>query len=42
MGRRAADWTLTLDGYEAMTVTDDERVYLTPGFPLADPAEESR
>ncbi|MEV6173065.1 FAD:protein FMN transferase [Streptomyces sp. NPDC051954] len=48
MGREAADWTLTLDGYEAMTVLDDERVYLTPGFPLADrahrthSAEESR
>ncbi|MFD8815013.1 FAD:protein FMN transferase [Streptomyces sp. NPDC059627] len=42
MGRGAADWTLTLDGYEAMTVLDDERVYLTPGFPLADLAEESR
>ncbi|MDH6219255.1 FAD:protein FMN transferase [Streptomyces pseudovenezuelae] len=42
MGRGAADWTLTLDGYEAMTVLDDERVFLTPGFPLADPAEESR
>ncbi|MFJ6083185.1 FAD:protein FMN transferase [Streptomyces sp. NPDC092369] len=42
MGRRAADWTLTLDGYEAMTITDDERVHLTPGFPLADPVEESR
>ncbi|MFJ4787079.1 FAD:protein FMN transferase [Streptomyces sp. NPDC088794] len=42
MGRRAADWTLALDGYEAMTVTDDERVHLTPGFPLADPVEESR
>ena len=42
MGRGAADWTLSLDGYEAMTVLDDERVYLTPGFPLADPVEESR
>ncbi|MFD4524200.1 FAD:protein FMN transferase [Streptomyces sp. NPDC058470] len=41
MGRKAADWTLSLDGYEAMTVQDDERVYLTPGFPLADRAEES-
>ncbi|MFD5077061.1 FAD:protein FMN transferase [Streptomyces sp. NPDC058371] len=42
MGREAADWTLGLDGYEAMTVLDDERVLLTPGFPLADRAGESR
>lgn len=41
MGRKAAEWTLDLDGYEAMTVLDDERVFLTPGFPLADGAKES-
>ncbi|MFJ6392848.1 FAD:protein FMN transferase [Streptomyces sp. NPDC091972] len=41
MGRGAVDWTLRLDRYEAMTVLDDERVYVTPDFPLADPVKES-
>ena len=42
MGHKGADWTLGLHGYEAMTVLDDDRVYRTPGFPLADRVEESR
>ena len=33
MGRRGAQWTATLDGYEAMTILADGRVLLTPGFP---------
>ena len=33
MGTRGAQWTATLDGYEAMTILADGRVLLTPGFP---------
>lgn len=34
LGADAPAWTLRLPaGYEAMTITDDERVLLTPGFP---------
>lgn len=34
-GRRATNWTARLAGYEAMTILDDGRVLLTPGFPSA-------
>jgi thiamine biosynthesis lipoprotein len=33
MGTRAAQWTATLEGYEAMTILADGRVLLTQGFP---------
>jgi thiamine biosynthesis lipoprotein len=33
MGPAGAAWTLGLDGYEAMTILEDERVLATPGFP---------
>jgi thiamine biosynthesis lipoprotein len=33
MGTRAAQWTATLGGYEAMTILADGRVLLTQGFP---------
>jgi thiamine biosynthesis lipoprotein len=33
MGPRAAPWTSTLEGYEAMTILADGRVLLTQGFP---------
>jgi thiamine biosynthesis lipoprotein len=33
MGRWAARWTARLSGYEAMTITSDETVLTTPGFP---------
>lgn len=36
MGTRAAQWTATLEGYEAMTILADGRVLLTQGFPSAD------
>lgn len=39
-GRRATGWTARLRGYEAMTILDDGRVLLTPGFPTA-PSEAS-
>jgi thiamine biosynthesis lipoprotein len=42
MGRDAAEWTLGLDGYEAMTILEDDIVYTTPGFPLADAGQDSR
>jgi FAD:protein FMN transferase len=32
MGADAAAWCATLDGFDAMIVTDDERVLTTPGF----------
>ena len=32
MGTRAAQWTATLGGYEAMTILADGRVLLTQGF----------
>ena len=35
MGTRAAQWTATLEGYEAMTILADGRVLLTQGFPAA-------
>ena len=35
MGRRGAQWTATLNGYEGMTILDDGRVLLTQGFPAA-------
>ena len=34
MGREGPDWTLALDGYEAMTILSDETVLTTPGFPV--------
>lgn len=36
MGRRGPEWTLGLDGYEAMTILEDDVVLCTPGFPLAE------
>jgi thiamine biosynthesis lipoprotein len=33
LGLEGPAWTLTLDGYEAMTILSDERVLSTPGFP---------
>jgi thiamine biosynthesis lipoprotein len=33
MGTDGPAWTLTLEGYEAMTVLEDETVLTTPGFP---------
>lgn len=42
MGREAAAWTLGLDGYEAMTVLEDDTVLTTPGFPVADPGQDTR
>jgi thiamine biosynthesis lipoprotein len=33
LGEAGPAWTLGLDGYEAMTITADERVLCTPGFP---------
>ena len=36
MGSRAAQWTATLVGYEAMTILADGRVQLTRGFPAID------
>jgi thiamine biosynthesis lipoprotein len=33
MGAGAAEWTLNLAGYEAMTILADETVRTTPGFP---------
>ena len=33
MGTRAAQWTATLDGYEAMTILDNGRMLLTQRFP---------
>ena len=33
MGSRGPAWTAQLDGYEAMSITDDGRVLTTPGFP---------
>ena len=33
MGPRGAQWTATLEGYEAMTILADGRVLLTHGFP---------
>jgi thiamine biosynthesis lipoprotein len=34
MGRRGAQWTATLPGYEAMTILSDGRVLLTDAFPV--------
>jgi len=33
-GRGGPAWTLTLTGYEAMTILPDHTVLLTPGFPV--------
>jgi thiamine biosynthesis lipoprotein len=33
MGPDGAEWTLGLEGYEALTILDDETVLTTPGFP---------
>ena len=35
MGRRGAQWTATLDGYEAMSILADGTVLSTAGFPKA-------
>ncbi len=37
MGPDGPDWTLTLDGYEAMTILGHGEVVCTPGFPDLDP-----
>ena len=42
MGDRAPAWTAGLAGYEAMTILQDDTVYATAGFPLADSAREAR
>jgi thiamine biosynthesis lipoprotein len=42
MGHRAPAWTADLTGYEAMTILQDDTVYTTAGFPLADVAKEAR
>jgi thiamine biosynthesis lipoprotein len=36
MGRRAIPWLATLEGYEALLVHADGRVWCTPGFPAGD------
>jgi FAD:protein FMN transferase len=33
LGAEAPAWTLGLEGYEAMTILADDRVFCTPGFP---------
>jgi thiamine biosynthesis lipoprotein len=38
MGRHGAEWTLGLDGYEAMTIADEDVVLCTAGFPLGEGA----
>jgi thiamine biosynthesis lipoprotein len=38
LGARGPEWTLALEGYEAMTILADDRVLCTPGFP----SEEQR
>jgi thiamine biosynthesis lipoprotein len=35
MGEAGPEWTLGLDGYEAMTILADNRVLSTPAFPHA-------
>ena len=35
MGRAGADWSVTLTGYQAMTIVDEDLVLSTPGFPHA-------
>jgi thiamine biosynthesis lipoprotein len=37
MGLDGPAWTLRLDGYEAMTILEDETVLCTPGFPTTAP-----
>jgi hypothetical protein len=32
MGTAGPDWALTLDGYEALCITDEHSVLSTPGF----------
>jgi thiamine biosynthesis lipoprotein len=34
LGPDGPAWTLGLDGYEAMTILEDDRVLCTPGFPV--------
>lgn len=34
LGADGPAWTLTLDGYEALTILADDRVLRTPGFPI--------
>jgi len=36
LGPDGPAWTLTLDGYEALTILSDDRVLRTPGFPAFD------
>jgi thiamine biosynthesis lipoprotein len=38
MGLGGPEWTLGLDGYEAMTILADDRVLTTPGFPASEAA----
>lgn len=35
MGEAGLGWTAGLEGYEAMTILEDERVLKTPGFETA-------
>ncbi|HEX4671989.1 MAG TPA: FAD:protein FMN transferase, partial [Solirubrobacteraceae bacterium] len=34
MGTAGPPWTLGLEGYEALTILEDETVWATPGFPV--------
>jgi FAD:protein FMN transferase len=38
LGPDGPEWTLGLDGYEAMTILADDRVLRTPGFPATEDA----
>src|SRR3954468_17019122 len=38
MGADGPAWTLTLDGYEAMTILEGDQVLCSPGFPLVEEA----
>jgi FAD:protein FMN transferase len=42
LGPDGPAWTLTLDGYEALTILADDRVLRTPGFPGAAPSDLAR
>jgi thiamine biosynthesis lipoprotein len=34
MGADGPEWSLGLDGYESLTIFENETVLTTPGFPL--------
>jgi thiamine biosynthesis lipoprotein len=38
LGAKGPEWTLSLEGYEAMTILADDRVLCTPGFPAGEEA----